>query len=447
MPKHVLVLDLVCLTLDHLKDRAATPNLNALAELGYAASLRPPFPAVTCTAHATLTTGTSPREHGVVCNGMFERDRFAIRFWDQPTSMVKQPKIWETLRERDPSATSALLFFQNTMFATSDVVVTPAPIHLDEGLVPWCYSKPVGFYEQLAEKHGGFQLPWYWGPLAGSKSSEWIAKAALDTLEEHRPTLTFVYLPHLDYNTQRFGASSDQFKADLATMDRIVGEIVAGVERLGLADDTAIVLLSEYAMTDVSRPVLLNRELRQRGLLAVREIGGREYLDAELSTAFAMVDHQMAHVFVNGSEPDELSRVRAVLESIDGVEKVLDRSEQAAYEIDHPTSGDLIAIAEADAWFAYYWWLDDALAPPYAREIDIHRKPAYDPVELFFDPATKSIPLRPGLVRGSHGRPPDLEPGRPALIVAQAGAARPVSDELDMREVPGIILGLLGYHS
>ncbi len=441
----MLVLDLVCLTLDHLKDRAATPNLNALADRGYAVSLRPPFPAVTCTAHATLTTGTTPREHGVVCNGMFERDRFAIRFWDQPTSMVKQPKIWETLRERDPSATSALLFFQNTMFATADVVVTPAPIHLDEGLVPWCYSKPVGFYERLAEKHGGFQLPWYWGPLAGSKSSEWIAKAALDTLEEHRPTLTFVYLPHLDYNTQRFGASSDQFKADLATMDRVVGEIVAGVEQLGLADDTAVVLLSEYAMTDVSRPVLLNRELRQRGLLAVREIGGREYLDAELSTAFAMVDHQMAHVYVNGSEPDELTRVRAALEAVDGVERVLDRSEQAAYEVDHPSSGDLVVIAESDAWFAYYWWLDDALAPPYAREIDIHRKPAYDPVELFFDPATKSIPLRPELVRGSHGRPPDLEPGRPALIVAQAGVARPSSDELDMREVPGVILGLLGH--
>jgi predicted AlkP superfamily pyrophosphatase or phosphodiesterase len=442
MPKHVLVLDLVCLTLDHLKDRAATPNLNALANQGYALPLRPPFPAVTCTAQATLTTGSSPREHGVVCNGMFDRDRFAIRFWDQPTSMVKRPKVWETLRERDPSATSALLFFQNTMFATADVVVTPAPIHLDEGLVPWCYSKPVGFYERLAERHGGFQLPWYWGPLAGSKSSEWIARAALDTLEEHRPTLTLVYLPHLDYNTQRFGAGSEQFKADLATMDRIVGEIVEGVERSGLRDDTAIVLVSEYAMTDVSRPVLLNRELRTHGLLAVREIGGHEYLDVELSTAFAMVDHQIAHVYV---QPNQQAGVRAALEAIDGVERVLDRLEQARYEIDHPSSGDLVVIAEADAWFAYYWWLDDALAPPYAREIDIHRKPAYDPVELFFDPATKSIPLRPELVRGSHGRPPDLEPGRPALIVAQPGAARPASDELEMREVPGIILGLLGH--
>jgi predicted AlkP superfamily pyrophosphatase or phosphodiesterase len=443
MTKHVLVLDLVCLTLDHLTDRAATPNLNALVDAGYGISLRPPFPAVTCTAQATLTTGTAPREHGVVCNGMFERDRFTIRFWDQPTSMVKQPKLWERLRERDPSATTALLFFQNTMFASADIVVTPAPIHLDEGLVPWCYSKPVGFYERLAERHGEFQLPWYWGPIAGAKASEWIAKAALDTLDEHRPTVTFVYLPHLDYNTQRFGADSDQFKADLRKMDEVVGELVAGVERLGLRDDTAIVLVSEYAMTDVSRPVLLNRALREQGLLAVRSIGGHEYLDLELSTAFAMVDHQIAHIFV---QPGHEQAVRAVLEAIPGVERVLNRPEQAQYAIDHPSSGDLIAIAEADAWFSYYWWLDDAVAPPYAREIDIHRKPAYDPVELFFDPATKSIPIRPELVRGSHGRPPDLETRRPALVVAAPGASRPTGDELDMRSVPDVILGLLDNH-
>jgi predicted AlkP superfamily pyrophosphatase or phosphodiesterase len=440
MPKHVLVLDLVCLTLDHLADRDATPNLNALVERGYGVSLTPPFPAVTCTAQATLTTGTSPREHGVVCNGMFEPDRFAVRFWDQPTSMVKQPKLWERLRERDPAATTALLFFQNTMFASADIVVTPAPIHLDEGLVPWCYSKPVGFYEQLAERHGEFQLPWYWGPIAGSKSSEWIAKAALDTLDQHRPAVTFVYLPHLDYNTQRFGADSDQFKADLRKMDEIVGEIVAGVERLGLKDDTAIALVSEYAMTNVQRPVLLNRELRERGLISVRTIAGKEYLDLELSTAFAMVDHQIAHVFV---QPGQQQAVRAILEATPGVERVLDRSEQANYEIDHQSSGDLIAIAEADAWFSYYWWLDDALAPPYAREIDIHRKPAYDPVELFFDPATRSIPLKPELVRGSHGRPPDMESARPALIVAAPGATKPTAAEIDMRAVPDILLNLL----
>ncbi|MDP8923747.1 MAG: alkaline phosphatase family protein [Chloroflexota bacterium] len=442
MAKHVLVLDLVCLTLDHLANRAETPTLNALRNQGYGVSLRPPFPAVTCTSQATLTTGTSPREHGVVCNGMFERDRYAIRFWDQPTSMVKRPKVWERLRERDPAATTALLFFQNTMFASADVVVTPAPIHLDEGLVPWCYSKPVGYYEQLVERQGPFQLPWYWGPLAGVKASEWIADATLNTLELHRPTLTFAYLPHLDYNTQRFGSDSAQFHADLVALDGIVARILDGLDRLGLRKDTAIVLLSEYAMTDVSRPVLLNRELRRRGLVDVRVIGGKEYLDVELSPAVAMVDHQMAHVFV---KPDHVAVVRAALVGVPGVERVLDREEQRALEIDHPSSGELIAIAESDAWFAYYWWLDDELAPPYAREIDIHRKPAYDPVELFFDPATKSIPLKPELVRGSHGRPPDLEPRRPALIVAGAGADGPPGDELDMRAVPELILSLLGH--
>jgi predicted AlkP superfamily pyrophosphatase or phosphodiesterase len=440
--KRVLVLDLVCLTLDHLADRAATPTLSGLAEAGYAVSLRPPFPAVTCTAQATLTTGTMPREHGVVCNGMFERDRFAVRFWDQPTSMVKRDKVWEALRRRDPAATSALLFFQNTMFASADVVVTPAPIHLDEGLVPWCYSKPVGFYERLAERHGPFQLPWYWGPLAGAKASDWIAKAVLDTLDEHRPTLTLAYLPHLDYNTQRFGASSPQFLADLKRMDEIVAETLGGLDRLGLRDETAVMLVSEYAMTDVSRPVLLNRALRERGLLAVRTIGDREYLDLELSAAFAMVDHQVAHVFV---KPGEEARARAAIEEVDGVERVLDREAQRTLAIDHPSSGELIAVAEPDAWFAYYWWLDEALAPPYAREIDIHRKPAYDPVELFFDPATRSIPLKPELVRGSHGRPAEDEPRRPALIVANGDGARPTDAEVDMTAVPEIILGLLGH--
>ena len=442
MAGRVLVLDLVCLTLEHLADRKFTPTLNRLAEEGYAMSLRPPFPAVTCTSQATLTTGTLPREHGVVCNGMFERDRFAVRFWDQPTSMVKREKVWETLRRRDPGATSALLFFQNTMFASADVVVTPAPLHLDEGLIPWCYSKPVGFYERLAESHGEFQLPWYWGPLAGAKSSEWIAQAALGTLEEHGPTLTFVYLPHLDYNTQRFGADSEQFLGDLRRMDEIVAELVDGLERLGLREETAIVLLGEYAMTNVSRPILLNRELRQRGFLLVRTIGGHEFLDLELSDAFAMVDHQIAHVYVKTGREDA---VRAALREVAGVEQVLGREEQRELAIDHPSSGELIAIAEADAWFAYYWWLDDALAPPYAREIDIHRKPAYDPVELFFDPATRSTPLKPELVRGSHGRPAESEPRRPALIVADAAARRPGGEEVEMTAVPEIILGLLGH--
>jgi predicted AlkP superfamily pyrophosphatase or phosphodiesterase len=397
--QRVILLDLVCLTADDLADETLTPTLARLAHEGWSAPLIPTFPAVTCSVQATLTTGVQPREHGVIANGLYERDRFTVRFWDQPTSMVKREKIWQRLRRADPEAKAALLFFQNTMFADTQVVVTPAPLHEEHELVPWCYSKPVGFYEKLAEKHGGFELPWYWGPLAGSKSSEWIVKAALDTIAEHDPTLTCVYLPHLDYNTQRFGPGSEQHKADLATMDRLVGELLDGLRTQGKLDDAAVLMVSEYAMREVSRPIFLNRKLREAGLLQVREIGGYEYLDFELSDAFAMVDHQMAHVYV---KPGAEAQTRAALWG-PGVDRVLDRYEQVDLAIDHPNSGELIAIAEADAWFPYYWWLEDEKAPPFARTVDIHRKPGYDPVELFFDPASRSVPLDANLVKGRTG--------------------------------------------
>jgi predicted AlkP superfamily pyrophosphatase or phosphodiesterase len=440
--KRVIVLDLVCLTADHLSDEWQTPTLSRLASEGWSASLVPPFPAVTCTSQATLTTGAHPRDHGVVCNGRYERDRYAVRFWDQPTSMVQQEKVWERLSRFDPQARTALLFFQNTMFAQADVVVTPAPLHEEHELVPWCYSKPVGYYEQLAERHGPFDLSWYWGPLAGSRSSEWIVKAALDTIRDHQPTVTWVYLPHLDYNTQRFGPDSQQFKDDLVGMDGLVRTFLDELKGLGPVDDTAVVVVSEYAMGSVSRPVYLNRILREAGLLSVREIAGREYLDFELSRAFAMVDHQMAHLYL---KPEDENVVRAAIWGQAGIEKLLGDFEKRELAIDHPTSGELIALAEPDVWFPYYWWLEDEKAPPFARTVDIHRKPGYDPVELFFDPSTKSIPLDASLVKGSHGRPPDRDLARSLLIAYGAGLPRKPSGEVPMTAIQDLVLGLLGH--
>lgn len=440
--KRVIVLDLVCLTAEHISDSAQTPTLSRLAQQGWSAPLVPPFPAVTCTVQATLTTGTMPREHGVVCNGLYDRDRFSVRFWDQPTSMVKRPKVWERLKAADPTAKTALLFFQNTMFADVDVVVTPAPLHEEHELIPWCYSKPVGYYEQLAARHGPFDLSSYWGPLAGARSSEWIAKAAVDTMRDHQPTLLWVYLPHLDYNTQRYGPGSPQFKEDLATMDRLVGGLLDDLSSLGFLDDAAVLLVSEYAMSWVTRPICLNRILRQAGLLQVREIAGHEYLDLELSQAFAMVDHQMAHLYV---KPGAENATRAAIWGTPGVEKLLGDFEKRELQIDHPNSGEIIAIAESDAWFPYYWWLDDEKAPPFARHVDIHRKPGYDPVELFFDPATKSIPLDPSLVKGSHGRPANRDPSRPLLIAYGAGLPRRPAGEVPATAIADLILGVLGH--
>jgi predicted AlkP superfamily pyrophosphatase or phosphodiesterase len=270
----------------------------------------------------------------------------------------------------------------------------------------WCYSKPVGYYEELKEKFGEFNLASYWGPLASSKSSDWIANAAEYTLESERPNLLFVYIPHVDYSAQRFGKEGVQVRDDLKKADEIVGRLVQKATTLGIRDETQFVILSEYAFNDVNGAVPLNLVLRDAGLLTIRSIQEKEYLDFEYSKAFAMVDHQVAHIYIkNGYEKE----ARSVLETTSGVDIVLDGNGKKDLAIDHERSGDLIAIAAKDKWFSYYWWYDEGKAPDFAHKVDIHRKPGYDPVELFIDPKTKSIPLDTNLIKGSHGRPVNLQ--------------------------------------
>jgi predicted AlkP superfamily pyrophosphatase or phosphodiesterase len=432
----VIVLDLACLTPEHLEDEARTPTLCQLAREGWSTPLLPPFPAVTSTCQATLITGASPREHAVVGNGLYERDRFAVRFWDLPSTLLGPDKVWARVRRANPVATTALLFLQTSMYADAEVVVTPAPLDQHGELVTWCYSKPVGYYEQLAERHGPFDS------LAANGSSEWIVQVALDTLREHQPTLTWVYLPELDYSAQRFGPDSETFTIALVTTDRLVRTFLDGLKALGPVQDLAIVVLSEYPSRSVTRPVYLNRILREAGLLSVREIAGREYLDLELSRAFAMVDHQMAHLYL---KPEAEAATRAAIWGQPGLEKLLGDLEKRELAIDHPNSGELIAVAEADAWFPYYWWLDDEKAPPFALRVAPRQKPGYDPLELFADPTSGSVPLDASLVKGSNGRPADRDPARPVLIAYGAGLPRRPAGEVPMTAIADLVLGLLGY--
>ena len=185
-----------------------------------------------------------------------------------------------------------------------------------------------------------------------------------------------------------------------------------------------VIVLSEYGIVPVSRPVHLNRVLREAGLVSVRMEEGLERVDVGQSRAFAAADHQVAHVYVRDAA--DLPRVRDLVTNAPGVARVLEGESRRAAGLDHPRSGELVAVAETDAWFTYYYWLDDALAPDYARTVDIHRKPGYDPAELFLDPqkslmkariASKLarrkllnmrtpldvIPLDATLVKGSHG--------------------------------------------
>jgi predicted AlkP superfamily pyrophosphatase or phosphodiesterase len=413
-PKHTIVLDVVGLELEHLTS-GLLPNIAKLVEGGETAKLEPVFPAVTCTVQASILTGKYPRDHGIVANGIYDRDTYNVSFWEQPSSLVGSERAWDIAKRK--GARTAVLFWQNTMYANSDIVVTPRPIHLDDKMVMWCYSKPVGFYEELAAKIGEFDLSSYWGPLASAKSSEWIASAAEYTLEKEKPNMVFVYIPHVDYSAQRFGKGSSQTRDDLKRADEIVGRLEEKVASLGIKDHTEFIIVSEYGFNNVSGAVPLNTVLRDSGLLSVRQIQGKEYLDLEYSKAFAMVDHQVAHVFVkDGFE----GTVKKSLEGTAGVDMMLDSEGKKALGIDHPRSGELIAVAAPDKWFSYYWWHDKDQAPEFAQRVDIHRKPGYDPVELFFDPKTRSIPIEPSLVKGSHGRPSNMATGEGMAFFASS---------------------------
>jgi predicted AlkP superfamily pyrophosphatase or phosphodiesterase len=403
--KYSIVLDIVGLEHGHL-DSGLVPNIAKLAESGESARLEPVFPAVTCTVQASMLSGKYPRDHGIVANGLYDRDTHSVSFWEQPSSLVRAERAWDVAR-RNGTKTAAL-FWQNTMYANSDIVVTPRPIHLDDKMVMWCYSRPAGYYEKLKEKFGEFDLASYWGPLASAKSSEWIANAAEYTFENERPNMLFVYIPHVDYSAQRFGKDASQVRDDLKKADEIVGRLVDKASKMGIADQTQFTIVSEYGFNDVKGAVPLNLVLRDAGLLSVRTIQGKEYLDLEYSKAFAMVDHQVAHIF---AEDGFAREARKVLEATAGVDTVLDTEGKKKLGIDHSRSGELVAIAERDRWFSYYWWHDESAAPDFARRVDIHRKPGYDPVELFFDPKTRTIPLDPSLVKGSHGRSPDPATG------------------------------------
>ncbi|MFD0616146.1 alkaline phosphatase family protein [Paenibacillus sp. GCM10027629] len=444
--KRVVVLDLVALTPAHLENSQLTPNLNRIAAKGSVSRMKPIFPAVTGAMQATLTTGVEPNRHGIVGNGRFDRKQKEVLMWEQTIAPLEGERMWETLKRLNPASKTAVLFMQHIKYDSADFIVTPSPMHLEQGMEEWYFSNPRGLYEQIAEKQGPFKLHSFWGPLAGAASSEWISKATLHIIENHHPTLTYVYLPNLDYQAQRFGPGSEQQQDAIMDIDHIVGQFVDSLEQMGEMEDTAVVILSEYALHPVESPVYLNRFLREQGWLQVIELNGKEYLDTFHSQAFAVVDHQIAHIYINN--PMIVDDVKEALKEIIGVDQVLDDAGKKEWNLDHTNAGDLIAIAQRNAWFPYYWWNDPDAAPPYATTVDIHRKPGYDPVELFMDFKTRSIPLTPELIRGSHGVLPVTEDDLVTLIAI--GPSHEVVNQSDIwhaRDIPSMIFNMLGYHS
>jgi predicted AlkP superfamily pyrophosphatase or phosphodiesterase len=448
--RRTVVLNVVGLTADVLDER--TPHLTALARAGRGRPLRTIFPAVTCSVQSTFTTGTLPREHGCVANGWYFRDLSEIWLWRQSNRLVAGEKIWEAAARRDPAFTCAKLFWWYNMYSTATWAVTPRPMYPADGRkIPDIHTKPGDLRDELTRTLGPFPLFNFWGPTADITSSRWIARCARHVYDTRRPTLTLVYLPHLDYSLQRLGPRHPGITEELKAIDAVCGELIDHVQR----DGARVVVLSEYAITDVVGPVHINRALREAKLLAVRNELGREVIDPGACEAFAVADHQVAHVYVQRA--DMIAEVEDLLASVPGVETVLDAEGKRAIGLDHPRSGELVAMAAPDRWFTYYYWLDDAVAPDYARTVDIHRKPGYDPVELFVDPTLRApklkigttllkkalgfrslmdvIPLDAALVRGSHGRVVDDHRGPVFITSEPALVEREVVDATAVKQL------------
>jgi predicted AlkP superfamily pyrophosphatase or phosphodiesterase len=436
-----------------------TPNILAFRQRGSLSHIIPAFPAVTCTAQSNYLTGKTPSEHGIVANGWYNRELAEVHFWKQSNHVVHGQKIWDELRAADPKFTCAKLFWWYNMYSSADFSITPRPMYPADGRKFFdIYSWPYSIRTEIKQALGEFPFPTFWGPAAGVKSpqgepdaaSRWIAGSAKWIEEKFQPTLNLVYLPHLDYNLQRIGPDAD-ISQDLRQIDSIVGDLISFFEKRGIA----VVLLSEYSITPVNSAIHVNRLFREQGWLTIKNELGLELLDYGASKVFAVADHQIAHIYLN--DRSLKSKVRALLENQPGIQKIFGAKEKIEAGIQHARAGDLIAVAHENSWFTYYYWLDDARAPDFARCVDIHRKPGYDPVELFLDPKIPAvklkilwrllqkklgfrmlmdvIPLDATLVKGSHGARPKNKSDWPVLISKNSNRAT----ELDSTEIYSVL--------
>jgi hypothetical protein len=424
------------------KDLDSMPNLRQLTAGGDRTTLVSSFPCVTCPVQVNMTTGKLPHEHGVIANGFYWREKRQVEMWTAWNDAITSPQIWDILHQHDSEITSAVWFPLLSKGCGADFVCTPAPIHNPDGSESlWCYTQPREMYGELRDHLGHFPLQHFWGPLAGIQSTGWIVDSAVWAAREHRPNFFYLYLPHLDYAAQKQGPDSPQAVKSLSEFDEALGRLIGGfAEAYGGAPDEQrsplYLVCSEYVITPVDHVTYPNRVLREAGLLAVRDEAGAEELDLAASRAWALVDHQLAHVFVRDRDAATIAAVKDLFDGRAGIDEVLAGPERERYSLAHDRAGDVVLISTPNSWQAYYWWADDARAPKYARTVDIHRKPGYDPVELFFDPATKGIPLDASLVKGSHGAPARESWQRGVILTSQPGTLEgPPMTDSDVFEI------------
>jgi predicted AlkP superfamily pyrophosphatase or phosphodiesterase len=447
------VLDIVGLTRSLIGPH--TPRLARFLAEGWSAPLGEVFPAVTCSSQAAMLTGRPPAENGIVANGWYFRELAEVGFWKQNNGLMQGEKVYESLKRAHPGFTCAKLFWWYNMYADVDWSVTPRPHYPADGRKVFdVYAQPAALRDELVGNLGPFPFFAFWGPGSGIASSQWIAASAKKVFAAGHPTLNLVYLPHLDYGLQRFGPGAPEIAAELQAIDAVAGDLIDFYRAQGVR----VMIVSEYGISRVARHTHPNRILRRAGLLEVRPSLTWEMLDAGASRAFAVSDHQICHVYVK--DKSLIPKVAALFEKEPGQKAVLFGDAIAKAGLRHERSGDVILMAEPDNWYTYYYWEDDRKAPDFARCVDIHRKPGYDPVELFLDPGIPAIkakmaftllrktlgfryymdviPLKPELVKGSHGTPAE-NPEEAALCISEMAALNPGTPTLPMTAVRDLI--------
>jgi predicted AlkP superfamily pyrophosphatase or phosphodiesterase len=459
----LVVINTVGLTARHLPLAA---RLSALAQAGWQRPLQEVIPAVTCTAQASMLTGKLPQEHGIVGNGWLYRDTMEVRFWQQSNRLLQAEPLYVTARrraqERGEPFRCAKLFWWFNQGAAVDISVTPKPHYGADGNKAFdILSDPEAWEARLKRKLGAFPFQSFWGPMAGLPCTQWIAAAAAEVLRssEGPPQLSLVYLPHLDYDTQRLGPDSCDWAKLLAELDSACAPLLDAARHIG----ARVWVVNEYSHVQVTQPIWLNHLLRKE-FLVVRHGPFGDQLDTFGSRALAVCDHQIAHVYLRDPALADWFRAH---DKIPGVDRVYVGDERKAIGLDHPRAGDVVMLAKPNAWFAYPFW-DPATeeGPDYARTVDIHRKPGYDPCELFFDPKLRwpklrvarrliakklgfralfdVIPVDPSLVRGSHGLPLADPVDKPVLVGDGPAPAEAVVHQCAVRDLVLQALGLGG---
>ena len=450
-PVHVLLLSIPGL---RQEDLSRMPTLESLAAGGGCVPLDPGFPAVTCPVQATLTTGAFPAAHGIVANGLYERGSHHLEMWISPDGVHRAPRLWDRLKAARPELRTAAWFLLQSKHATADLVCLPAPKHNPDGSeTMWCHTNPEPLYAALREKLGDFPLHKFWGPIAGIESSQWIARSFLEASRDNPPHFAIVYLPHLDYAAQRTGPDSPPAHAACGELDAEIAKLIDGFGAIVGRDRLTVLVVGEYRIRPVSHTLFPNRVLREAGLLDVIETAEGELLDMVGSRAWALADHQVSHVYLqDGADQKLVEKVASLFRGRAGVARVLSGADLVAAGLtasvppdQESRCGDVVIESTPESWQSYFYWLEDTKAPRFARTIDIHRKPGYDPLELHID-RTKlpqiSIPLDVSLVKGSHGAIDPANPHETIFIASRQGLA---NGPLAMHEIAGIVTDIFAF--